>query len=319
MGSSSSTFAENGSTNAQSTSMNNQQPEQSAISPAPSQEAPMTNNTLVSSPKTAFSPKVTSSPKASPIPNHSVSRGTTYKFVHPFIELINRKASDSEFINTMATFMDRRFVGVDERGVEQFEYVDQMQFFLHTMQVFSYCANNGKESVVKWLMDNYVPLQVSYDDNFCYFESMRWGHHSIVELIVSHSSFVPTEPILQDMISRGRYDLFKRCMSSPHLRDKLWTYRHTFLHYLQNNDVDAVNNLFNLIKNKSSVIPDPVMESSNVPESSSVESPTTQPMEMSVENPNNAETALPPPAESTNSPMEVESTISGKFDVASQQ
>ena len=182
------------------------------------------------------------------VPQVSIKKKSDY--VHPFIQMIDKYSSESEMINTLEAFCGKTQIGTDQNGQPIYEVIDQMEFFAPVLQVFSYCANNGKKSVVQWLMNNFVPLQVSYDNNFCYFECLKFNHHDIIDMIVSHESFIPSMEILENLISRNKYAHFRTCMASSHLRDDLSTYRFTFMHYIDNNQYNNVNNLFNLIKQR---------------------------------------------------------------------
>lgn len=172
-------------------------------------------------------------------------------FIHPLIEMINRNCPDAEMIRTLDTFVGKIQVGTDPQGNPIYETVDQMQFIAPVMEVFSYCANNGRKSVVQWLFDNFIPLNVSYDNNFCYFESLRWNHTDITDMIVQHESFYPSMEVLENLISRNKYNLLKKCMTSPHLRGDLQTYRFTFMYYVDNDQFSMVNELLRKIKQRS--------------------------------------------------------------------
>ncbi len=166
-------------------------------------------------------------------------------YVHPLIEMINKHPSEAEMINTLQAFCGRTEIGCDANGNPVYESVDQLEFFGPVMAIFSYCATNNKKSVVEWLCSNYVPLQVSYDNNYIFFECLRWNQHNIVEIIVNHESFNPTMEVLKNLLSRSKHQQFKKCMSSPYLRGDLQTYRFTFMYYV---DQNQHNNLVELLK-----------------------------------------------------------------------
>lgn len=172
------------------------------------------------------------------------------QYVHPFIDLINRKCTESEFINTLQTFCGGTEVGTDSHNNPIYEVVDQTEFIAPVLQVFSYCATNGKKSVVEWLCKNFVPLQVSYDNNFCYFECLKWGHHEIADIIAQHESFSPDILVLEQMLAKSKYDLFKKCMTSPYLRDDMHKYRYTFMHYIDQSQYTSVTDLLGKIKQR---------------------------------------------------------------------
>src|SRR5579872_5767337 len=213
-------------------------------------------------------------PQTAPVTTLPISiptqvRPAVYKksnYIHPFIELINRNAPEDEIIGTLSVFMSSIPLGTDDKGRPIYEAVDQLAFLVPVTQVFAYAANNGKKNLTKWLMDNFVPLRVSEDNNFCYFESLKWNHAEIADMIASHESFVPTMTTLESLMSRNRYDVFKKCMRSPHLTGDMQKYRFTFSSYIDNQKYHDVSNLLLKIKNKENgrdvqitdpILPDP--------------------------------------------------------------
>ena len=169
-------------------------------------------------------------------------------YVHPFIELINKGSSEQEIIDTMTTYMGTIPIGKDDNGNDIFDYVDQTLFIQPVMIVFSYATSNNKMMIVEWLLKNYIPLQVSYSDNFCYFEALKWNYYNMADLIVQHKSFIPSIMVLENLIYRNKYDLFKICMNSPGLEGILLKYKYNFLSYLDMNDTENIINLLNQIK-----------------------------------------------------------------------
>jgi hypothetical protein len=157
--------------------------------------------------------------------NNSNSRPIFDKnFVHPFMELIKNNASNMEMIDTMALFM-----GVSKAGEESFYTVDQMDFIIPVLQVFSYAVCNDRAPVARWIMENFVLLDVSYDDNFCYNGAIKWNYPDIADEIALHESFSPSTSILQDLMRRGRYDLIKKCINAPALSGLLKEYKDAFI------------------------------------------------------------------------------------------
>lgn len=174
------------------------------------------------------------------------------KYVHPFISMIERNSSEAEMINTLQAFCGRVQIGCDQYGRPIYEAVDQTEFIGPVLQVFSYCATNGRKNVVQWLLDNFVPLQVSYDNNFCYHECSRWKHLDIADMLCCHESFVPEVSILFNLLERSRYNVFRTCIQSPHLRGDFQTYRYTFLRYIDTSDYEAVKSLLSKINQRIS-------------------------------------------------------------------
>lgn len=182
--------------------------------------------------------------------NKNISKKSRY--VHPFIEIINRGASEAEIINLLQAFCGKTEVGPDDQGNPTFEFVDQTEFIAPMLQLFSHCANNGKKTAVQWIITNFVPLCVSYDNNYCYFECLRWKHYEILDMIIGHESFDPTKQVLENILSRNKYDNFRTCMDSPRLSGLYRTYKFTFIHYITNSEFAKVIDLFNLINQKES-------------------------------------------------------------------
>lgn len=170
---------------------------------------------------------------------------------HPFFDMIDRNCSEAEMINMLQAFCGRTQVGTDQVGRPIYDVVDQLDFLAPVMQVFSYCATNGRRSVAQWILTNFVPLQVSYDNNFCYFDCLKYGFIDIADMIAQHESFNPTFQALQNMLERQKYPLFMKCMSSPYLTSDMNTYRYTFMHYLEQSQYSNVVALFDLIKQRA--------------------------------------------------------------------
>jgi hypothetical protein len=180
--------------------------------------------------------------------------------------MISKNSSEAEVINTLQAFCGRTQVGTDQLGRPIYETVDQTEFIAPVLQIFSYCANNGKKAVVQWLVTEFVPLQVSYDNNYCFFECLKWSHNDIAEMIVNHESFEPTMQVLENLLSRSKYANFRTCMNSPRLSGEIRTYRFTFMRYIDNNQFSNVCELLRKIRQRESdqniqiddqILPDP--------------------------------------------------------------
>lgn len=164
---------------------------------------------------------------------------------HPLFTLIDRNATELEFITTLDSFCGTRQTGSTTNGDPVYEMVDQVELIAPVLQVFSYCASYGKKEVVSWILENFVPLQVSYDNNFCYHECRRWGQHEIAQLISMHESFEPTMKIIHDLLERECFVQFRKCVVNSQAPPNVFLYRFTFLHYLDNSNYEAICNLFN--------------------------------------------------------------------------
>lgn len=213
-------------------------------------------------------------PQPAPAPVNITAKAPAKKNVDPLIEMVTRGCSEQEIIRTLDAFMGKREIGKDANGQPVFDIVDQTMFTAPVLYIFSDAVNYGKVNTVRWLMDNFVPLNVSYDNNFCFFECQRWGHTALADMIVEHESFYPSTEVLDNLLTRSKYNLFRKCMTSPHLRDEMNTYRFTFMHYIDNNQYVAVNELYNKIKQRKTgtmtpildpVYPNPKLVKPNVP------------------------------------------------------
>lgn len=176
------------------------------------------------------------------------------KFVHPFLDMLERRATASEMINTLAAYCGKIEIGKDQYGREIYETVDQTEFIGPVLQVFAYTTTRSMTDVVRWLLDNFVPLQVSYDNNFCYFESLRWNHTTVADMLIEHESFNPTIDVLENLLTRKSYTQFKKCMSSAYIlpSNPIGQYKYTFIHYIDLQDYNATHHLFTQIKQKIS-------------------------------------------------------------------
>lgn len=176
----------------------------------------------------------------------SFSTVNSKPYVHPLIEIIDKHLSENEIIDYIDSYIGSEIVGTDSNGNPIYDTPqDQLESFPAVMQLFSYCANNGKKNVVEHLMKIYVPLQVSYSDNFCYFETQRMSYAEINKMIVEHCSFIPSTSVLQKMYNDMKYDLIRTSMNSLHLNGLLRTYKYTILKYL---DEKNYIQLFNLLQ-----------------------------------------------------------------------
>lgn len=172
------------------------------------------------------------------------------KFIHPFIDMINKNCSPAEMINILQAFCGNIQVGKDDKGNTIFETVDQTEFLTAVLQVFCHCATYGKKSVVEWLMKEYIPLQVSYDNNYCYFECLKWDQYDIADMLVEHESFVPSMEVLENLLFRQKYEKFKKCMDSPNLPEEVRIYRFTLMHYIDEHQYYNARHLFYSIQKR---------------------------------------------------------------------
>ncbi len=133
-----------------------------------------------------------SSNSQSPVP---VPKKNSY--VHPLIDMLYKSYSQSEMIGMLEAFCGVSTDGYNDAGQEMFDSVDQTEFIAPVLQVFSHCANNGKTNVVEWILKNFVPLQVSYDNNYIFFECIKWKHYHVAKMILNHESFNPTPQVFE--------------------------------------------------------------------------------------------------------------------------
>ncbi|AZL89186.1 ankyrin repeat protein [Megavirus baoshan] len=152
----------------------------------------------------------------------------TSSYIHPLIKLINSSTSENEIINTVISYC-----GIQKISENEYDIVDQFELFAPMTQLFCHCACYGKKQVVEWIMNNYIPLNVSYSDNFSYYECLKYGHTSIAELIVKHESFNPDATVLINLLDRNKSELFIHCMNNSNLDIALSTVKTSLIENIQ--------------------------------------------------------------------------------------
>lgn len=181
--------------------------------------------------------------------NQTISvTGSVNTYAHPLLELVKKGASSAEIINLLETYCCCRKVGIDENGESIYDVGEQFMIVVPVTQLFSYCVSEGRHDPVVWMMKNYVPLQVSYDNNSFYLECMNHNHTYMAGLMVAHESFQPDVQVMEYMLRRGRYDHLKICMMSKKLSSEFCRYRFTMIHYIDHLMYEKVSSLFNRIK-----------------------------------------------------------------------
>ena len=220
------------------------------------------------------------------------------QYVHPLIELVLNQDTENKMIDWLQSFVGTNKIATGPTGNPIYEVVDQMDFVAPVLELFSYCASNKKMKVVQWLYDNFVPLNVSYDGNFCYNECLKWNNYDMADMIAKHESFNPTMDIFENLLSRNKYDLFKKCMASPFLKDDMFTYRFTFMHYVDTNQYSAIRSLLEKIKKRQSLsansITDQVYPNPRLPkpvEQQPSLSASTEPVEVVIDSSYQADTS----------------------------
>lgn len=156
------------------------------------------------------------------------------RYVHPLIEMLNNSYPENKMIEILQSFCGCNSTETDQNGNMIYETVDQTEFTAPILQVFAHCVGYGKKSVIDWIVSNFVPLQVSYDNNYCYYESIKWKHHEIADIIINHESFDPSIEILESFLVNGEYAHFKKCMQNPNLNDCIKQYECTLVYYINN-------------------------------------------------------------------------------------
>lgn len=173
------------------------------------------------------------------------------RFIHPIISLIFKDVSDQEIISILEAYCGCKEIGVDENNQPIYDIVDQTEFIAPILQLFSHCAAYGRIPVVRWLLDNFIPLDTSYNDNSIYFECLRWGQHEVIKMLITHCSFKPNIPVLENLLNREKYDQFLYCMKKSILDDNLNVYRYTLIKYVNEQQYMKAINLLNSIKQQS--------------------------------------------------------------------
>lgn len=167
-------------------------------------------------------------------------------YSHPLIQVLQRTHTQEDVIDTLQAFVGNTEAGVNPDGSIVYDVVDQMDYFPQVMEVFAYACGYGHEKIVQWLLDNYVPLDVSYNENQCFIECIRMGHIHIAKMIMEHESFNPSVDVLIAVKNNDEY--LRTYLMKPNLDGDLKTYRYTLLNYLENKQYTEIESLLNNIK-----------------------------------------------------------------------
>ncbi len=159
----------------------------------------------------------------------------TSPYIHPLIKLINSSTSENGIISTVISYC-----GIQQISENEYDIVDQFELIAPMTQLFCHCACYGKKQVVEWIMNNYAPLNVSYSDNFSYYECLRYGHTNIAELIVKHESFNPDATVLINLLDRKKSELFIHCMNNSNLDVALSTIKTSLIENIKLNRFDEI-------------------------------------------------------------------------------
>lgn len=186
-----------------------------------------------------------------PITDNTSSNNVVNDNIHPLYELLQDK-SEPESIAILQTFCGTYEIGSDESGQMMYESVDQMQFFAPVMQYFSLYCGKGFNNAVKWIIDNFLPLNVSYNNNFCYFECISQEgviiNENIINMIVSHDSFGISIKILESFINNNKRYIAKDKLYTANVSKPLEPFRYTLLTYLNDNKISDFDNLVECLK-----------------------------------------------------------------------
>lgn len=125
------------------------------------------------------------------------SHTTMRSNLSPILEYVAKHAAEVDIIAMLAEFC---------LSNEEFESFDQYLIIGPVMILFHRCILENKGQVINWLMKNYYPLQVSYDNNVCYFHARHRGANKIAVSITQHHSFVPTKSILYLYLADTAYE-----------------------------------------------------------------------------------------------------------------
>ena len=100
-------------------------------------------------------------------------------------------------------------------------FIDQYLIIAPIMILFHKCVINKRKKVIYWLMENYFPLQVSYDNNVCFFHAIHHGSPDIAIEITNHHSFVPTKSFLHSLIFHYYEEKKIFDQNNPHYNDSI--------------------------------------------------------------------------------------------------
>lgn len=190
----------------------------------------------------------------------NIPRFSPQAYISPITQAIGK--SETEIINTLEMFCGGTQIGVNANGEPMYDSVDQSEMYIPVMQLFSHCVIKNYVKAVEWIVQKFVLLQVSIDDNFCYHESIKNNNKEMTKLIISHPSFEPSIDILDSFIADELYEHFKTCINHPFIEREIFKYRYTLASYIDQEQYLQLCRLFGLLKlkisGKACVIPDEI-------------------------------------------------------------
>jgi hypothetical protein len=116
---------------------------------------------------------------------------------HPILN-ITKSMSDYEIINIIKPFIE--VSEVIDGVIVNYDIPDIYELIGPMTQVLSIVSGYGRDKVVEYILQKYPIIDVSYADNFCFLETMRYGHINICKLLVSHDSFTPDKMVIEKAI-----------------------------------------------------------------------------------------------------------------------
>ena len=130
----------------------------------------------------------------------------------PILEFVAKTANEQEIIAMLSEFClsNQQHKSFDQYSNPdqkvEYESFDQYIIIGPVMILYHQCILQGRKRVALWLMQNYYPLQVSYDNNTCYYHAIHHGRTDIAEAIIGHHSFIPTKNMLHMFLIDAAYE-----------------------------------------------------------------------------------------------------------------
>ena len=176
------------------------------------------------------------------------------KFVHPLIELLNKYPNEQQLIENMNAFCGSTFLGMsEETGEPVYEMVDQLDCMYPMLMILYYSVRNSYKNAVIWILENYLPIQVSHSDNDFFKVAIHKNNFEIAELLLNHPSFEPSIQVLKTSLANNRFDFIRKCLENPNLPKSIAFYKSTILNNLDAGNKEKINAILDKIQELLSI------------------------------------------------------------------
>jgi hypothetical protein len=171
------------------------------------------------------------------------------RFVHPLFELLDKSPTEQELIENMNAFCGSTFIGFSaETGEPIYEMVDQLDCMYPMLMILAYSIRNNYKNVVIWILENYLPIQVSHSDNELFKLAVYRYKLDIAELLLNHPSFEPSTQVLEISLENNRFDFIRKCLENPNLPKIIAFYKSTIISNLDAGNKEKVRTILDNIE-----------------------------------------------------------------------